>query len=121
MRQKRDLRRYPRAETGNRRPRHARNGRKNGLSACEQFTAGFGRLGGGRIADSRRRKNSPAQRLWLVRPPERGVYVLTEAGRAALKRWPQYASDVSAAVVRIRRCMVGLPYQFRIAMQDDPH
>ena len=29
---KRDLRRYLRAETGNRRPPHARNGRKNGLS-----------------------------------------------------------------------------------------
>ena len=57
---------------------------------------------------------------WFDRA-ERGVYVLTEAGRAALKRWPQYASDVSAAVVRIRRCMVGLPYQFRIAMQHDPH
>jgi len=33
---------------------------------------------------------------WFERA-ERGVYVLTEAGRAALKRWPQYASDVSAA------------------------
>jgi len=33
---------------------------------------------------------------WFDRA-ERGVYVLTEAGRAALKRWPQYASDVSAA------------------------
>ena len=28
---------------------------------------------------------------WFDRA-ERGVYVLTEAGRAALKRWPQYAA-----------------------------
>jgi hypothetical protein len=41
-------RRYLRAETGNRRPPRARNGRKNGPSACELFTAGFVRLGGGR-------------------------------------------------------------------------
>ena len=34
---------------------------------------------------------------WFERA-ERGVYVLTEAGRAALKRWPQYASDVTAAI-----------------------
>jgi hypothetical protein len=34
---------------------------------------------------------------WFERA-ERGVYVLTEAGRAALKRWPQYANDVTAAV-----------------------
>ena len=34
---------------------------------------------------------------WFDRA-ERGVYVLTEAGRAALKRWPQYANEVSAAV-----------------------
>src|SRR6516164_8947289 len=34
---------------------------------------------------------------WFERA-ERGVYVLTEAGRAALKRWPQYASDVTAAL-----------------------
>src|SRR6516165_11038156 len=43
---------------------------------------------------------------WFDRA-ERGVYVLTEAGRAAA-----ICGDVSAAVVRIRRCMVGLPYQF---------
>jgi len=34
---------------------------------------------------------------WFERA-EHGVYVLTEAGRAALKRWPQYASDVTAAL-----------------------
>ena len=44
---KRDLRRYLCAETGNRRPPHPRNGRKNGFSACELSVAGFGRLGGG--------------------------------------------------------------------------
>ena len=53
---------------------------------------------------------------WFDRA-DRGVYVLTEAGRAALAA---ICGDVSA-VVRIRRCMVGLPYQFRIAMQHDPH
>ena len=41
-------RRCLRAETGNRRPPHARNGRKNDLSASELSVAGFGRLGGGR-------------------------------------------------------------------------
>src|SRR6516162_4416585 len=40
-------RRRLRAETGNRRPPHARNGRKNGFSASELSVAGFGRLGGG--------------------------------------------------------------------------
>jgi len=33
---------------------------------------------------------------WFVRV-ERGVYVLTEAGRAALKRWPQTPLDLSGA------------------------
>ena len=32
---------------------------------------------------------------WFDRT-ERGVYGLTEAGRAALKRWPQYAMDSKA-------------------------
>ena len=41
-------RRCLRRETGNRRPPHARNGHKNGLSASGQSVAGFGRLGGGR-------------------------------------------------------------------------
>ena len=36
---------------------------------------------------------------WFDRT-ERGVYALTEAGRAALKRWPQYAPDQTAALER---------------------
>ena len=42
-RQKRDLRRYFRAETGNQRPPYARNGRKSGPSASALSVAGFGR------------------------------------------------------------------------------
>ena len=34
---------------------------------------------------------------WFDRT-ERGIYALTEAGRAALKRWPQYAPGRAAAV-----------------------
>jgi hypothetical protein len=33
---------------------------------------------------------------WFDRA-ERGVYVLTEAGRAALKRWPQQPTDFAVA------------------------
>jgi hypothetical protein len=36
---------------------------------------------------------------WFART-ERGVYALTEAGRAALKRWPQYASGCAGALER---------------------
>jgi hypothetical protein len=32
---------------------------------------------------------------WFDRS-ERGVYELTDAGRAALKRWPQQAIDIAA-------------------------
>ena len=50
--QKRRWRRYFQAETRDWRPRRARNGRKNGLSASELSVAGFGRLGGWRtLAD----------------------------------------------------------------------
>jgi hypothetical protein len=45
--QKKRWRRYLQAETRDWRPRRARNGRKNGLSASELSVAGFGRLGGG--------------------------------------------------------------------------
>jgi len=38
---------------------------------------------------------------WFDRT-ERGVYALTDAGRAALKRWPQYALDHSAALESVR-------------------
>ena len=34
---------------------------------------------------------------WFRRT-ERGVYALTEAGRAALKRWPQYATGSARAL-----------------------
>jgi hypothetical protein len=34
---------------------------------------------------------------WFDRA-ERGIYILTEAGRAALKRWPQQPADLSMAV-----------------------
>jgi hypothetical protein len=37
---------------------------------------------------------------WFDRT-ERGVYALTEAGRAALKRWPQYATDHTTALERV--------------------
>ena len=33
---------------------------------------------------------------WFDRA-ERGIYVLTDAGRAALKRWPQQPLDLAAA------------------------
>jgi hypothetical protein len=33
---------------------------------------------------------------WFDRA-ERGIYVLTDAGRAALKRWPQQSLDFAAA------------------------
>jgi hypothetical protein len=33
---------------------------------------------------------------WFDRA-ERGIYVLTDAGHAALKRWPQQPLDLSAA------------------------
>ena len=47
---------------------------------------------------SRCRKNPAAQRLWLVRlRAERGIYVLTDAGHAALKRWPQQPLDLNAS------------------------
>ena len=35
---------------------------------------------------------------WFDRA-ERGVYVLTDAGRAALKRWPQQPFEIAAAEV----------------------
>jgi hypothetical protein len=38
---------------------------------------------------------------WFDRT-ERGVYALTDAGRAALKRWPQYALDHPAVVESVR-------------------
>ena len=38
---------------------------------------------------------------WFDRT-ERGVYALTEAGRAALKRWPQYAVERTAGVESAR-------------------
>jgi hypothetical protein len=59
--QKRRWRRYLRAETGDRRPPRARNGRKSGLSASELSVAGFGRLGGGRC--------SPAKPVSASLPP----------------------------------------------------
>ena len=43
-------------------------------------------------ADSRRRKDSPAHVYGWFDRAEHGVYVLTEAGRATLKRWPQNAA-----------------------------
>ena len=54
--QKRRWRRHLQAETRDWRPRRARNGRKNGLSASELSVAGFGRLGGG---DRRDRTGCP--------------------------------------------------------------
>ena len=67
---------------------------------------------------------------WFDRA-ERGIYVLTDAGRAALKRWPQqpnrlrrWAEVIRALESTSRRAsenspvrIAGLPYQFHIAMQ----
>ena len=38
---------------------------------------------------------------WFDRA-ERGIYVLTDAGRAALKRWPQQLANVAAPAADAR-------------------
>jgi hypothetical protein len=43
---------------------------------------------------------------WFDRA-ERGIYVLTDAGRAALKRWPQQATDFAGASDAISNDGVG--------------
>jgi hypothetical protein len=71
---------------------------------------------------------------WFDRA-ERGIYVLTDAGHAALKRWPQSGTDFPMLPAPFdgegatemkqwptkpgRECIAGLPHRFHIAMQHE--